>query len=112
MANLTRRQAQIAALMRDRLEWRLDRRPRHNKPSDLDYTRYDKMARRWAVTPNILKSPRRSAPPRPFCLMQAVAQLRVHCCWSCSEATFQSSALVCVAMGPEAPGGVNSETTS
>jgi len=41
--------------------------PEHNKPGrDLGYTRYDKMARRWAAMPNMSKSPRRSAPPCPL----------------------------------------------
>jgi hypothetical protein len=32
--------------------WTAD--PAHNKPGrDLGYTRYDKMARRWAATPNM-----------------------------------------------------------
>src|SRR5215472_6259700 len=36
--------------------------PEHNKPGhDLGHTHYDKMARRWAATPNMSKSPRRSA---------------------------------------------------
>ena len=37
-------------------------------------------------------------------------QCAIHC--SCSDATFQSSALVWFDTGPEAPGGINSETTS
>jgi hypothetical protein len=50
----------IAAPMRDQLEcgW-TPTDPEHNMPGhDLGYTRYDKMARRWASTPNMSKSPR------------------------------------------------------
>ena len=58
-ANLTRPSSPIAAPMRDQLEWRLDRRPLHQKPGrELGYTRYDKMARRWAGKSNMSKSPR------------------------------------------------------
>ena len=58
-ANLTRPSSPIAAPMRDQLEWRLDRRPLHQNPGrELGYTRYDKMARRWAGKSNMSKSPR------------------------------------------------------
>jgi len=53
---------------------------------------------------------REAAPTILKGIVDAEATAAVQFC--CSYATFQSSALVWVGTGPEAPGGVNCETTS
>jgi len=57
MANAVRHQLPLFCVINLNGGWTAE--PEHNKPSrDLGYTRYDKMARRWASTPNMSKSPR------------------------------------------------------